>query len=307
MGITSLCNTPVKVSVNTSVKTYKGLAYVYGYNLADFETYKKCLCEDLGLIDVEIAHWIKPKIKESTAILMSFRENLPVYVSIPGEMTKTKINEYRSRPMMCRKCQQFHHTEKYCNGETVCKRCGDLGHQIEECSATEPRCPHCSLDHIAGSRKCAEYKFQEEVLAIQARDRVPRAQAQLIVERENPGLRLNYADAIKRSATNKTYNVKAPDKRKRSKMDESAELPTNAKRPEIDILLQSPSGRFYTSIISDPKIGTPEHVTQTDDTSENSSVIREEARAIFDELNCENNDLDLYQSELRNASKQHRK
>ena len=270
--ITKLNNIEVKITANNSIKTEKGLAFLYGYNLSDAESYKESLAETLGAAKVETADWINPKNKNSRALLITFRDSLPSYISIPGEMNKTKIIPYRSRPLICRRCQQFHHTEKYCAGEVICRRCGDEGHAMDECTASKEMCAHCTGEHMAGDRRCVEFKFQEEVLAVQSRDRVSRAQAKVIVQRENPSIRMNYAETAGRKP-------QAAAKRAR---DATGNSPERSKRAEMDILVQSPSGRYYSTRITDPKYGTPQHVVDTDRTSESSTLVREESRAIFD-------------------------
>ena len=292
MKIQSICGTPAKVTANESVGIIKGLVYIYGYNLCDFENFKEKLTQDLGLQNAEMADWIKPKNKNANALLLSFRGNLPNYIDIPGELTKTKVQEYKKRPLMCRRCQQYNHPEKYCAGEMVCGACGHLGHKAEGCSAPL-RCPHCSLEHRAGNPQCVEYKFQEEIIAVQTKERVPRRQAIAMIERQNPSIKKNFAQALKQ-----------PSSTKRQQEKETREKSPETQRAIQELVVRSPSGRIYTTAVSLPNLNTIEHITTNESTSENSYIIREETRQIYEEAypDAEQEDLDLYQQELNNKN-----
>ena len=51
----------VEVTVNTALNVNKGLLYIYGYNMVDFEEFKAGLAEQYGLSSVVEATWIKPR------------------------------------------------------------------------------------------------------------------------------------------------------------------------------------------------------------------------------------------------------
>ena len=93
----------MEISVNKSFNTIKGLVYVYGYNLSDFEAFKRGLIKQYGLQDVIEASCIKPRENgKAKLLLLSFPKELPKYLDIPGEVMRTKVFEYKQRPMMCR-------------------------------------------------------------------------------------------------------------------------------------------------------------------------------------------------------------
>ena len=64
------------------------------------------------------------------------------------------------------------------------------GHGKEDCNNNVVKCQHCKESHEAGSNSCIEYKYQQEILSIQAKERVPRNQARAILERKTHALSL---------------------------------------------------------------------------------------------------------------------
>ena len=52
--------------------------------------------------------------------------------------------------------------------EQRCIKCIENHLEQAECSRDVLRCYHCKEEHEAGNKNCIEYKYQEEVMAIQA-------------------------------------------------------------------------------------------------------------------------------------------
>ena len=163
----SLNNINIEVNINNNCKINKGLIYIYGFDLSDYENFRQSLIRETGLVEVENAHWIKPRNPNAKAMLINFRENTPNFISIPGEQAKTQVFPCKDKPKICKKCQQFYHGEKYCAGDLVCARCSAVGHKADSCNIALMNCPHCSGVHKADHEDCPELKLQMEVLAWQ--------------------------------------------------------------------------------------------------------------------------------------------
>ena len=74
----------------------------------------------------------------------------------------------------------------------------------------EANCLCCPLPHKTGRKTCQCYKMEEEILAIQAKVRVPRNQAIAICDREHPNIRsLNFA-ATAASSTSQSPSSETP-------------------------------------------------------------------------------------------------
>ena len=285
MKITQLNGIPVNMSVNTSLGVQKGLIYVHGYNMSELESYCNSLKSQYNLVKVEDPVWIKPQGNRlSKALLLSFRGDLPTFIDIPGEIMRTKVYEYKKKPLLCTNCLEYGHSHSICRGSAKCMNCSGNDHCPSNCSS-QPKCYHCGLNHKTGSRTCQEYKAEEEVLCIQARSKVSKAQAKLIFERENPSFRkMNFSETVKSGIPTTVKPKTAPALRER------------------DVVCISPhSGRLYAAT-------APIEVNdrELEGTSECNPVLRKEAKEIFEEYDPEsdlNNDVQLYQDELRKAAK----
>ncbi|KAL1116422.1 hypothetical protein AAG570_004896 [Ranatra chinensis] len=67
-----------------------------------------------------------------------------------------KVEKFRSggtNVVQCYKCQNFGHTNRFCNMPERCVRCGQA-HSAKECKETILKCPNCSENHSAGSLNC---------------------------------------------------------------------------------------------------------------------------------------------------------
>ena len=156
--------------------------------------------------DVVIADWIKPRTAYTRALLLTFRENnIPEYLEIPGEQSSTKVYEYISKPQICSRCLEFRHGAKYCRSPVqVCGKCDEVGHEKTNCRANTTKCHHCAERHYTGDKQCSVDKYEQEVLIIQAKQRVLRRQAVQYLEVNNPGIKMNYLRAATKPAKGET-------------------------------------------------------------------------------------------------------
>ena len=113
-SITELNGKAVTITEYTDNK-YKGLIYIYQYNMDDFEKFKERLKEEHNICNATLASWIKPRTPFKNVVLLTFRDhNMPEYIEISGEPSKSKIYEYVTRPQICGKYLEFRHEVKYC-------------------------------------------------------------------------------------------------------------------------------------------------------------------------------------------------
>lgn len=203
LSLTLLNKKPISVTPSKHFDPPKGLAYIYEYNLCRFETFKGKLIERLPIKDIVIASWIKSNRTDSRAvpILISFDQiEVPNFINIPGEQALTKVYEYKTRPMLCKQCLDFGHTLKRCRNMPRCRKCTSTEHKSEECTAHEPTCRYCDIKHITGNQKCREVIYEQEILSVQSKKRVPRTQAKLLFDKENPHFKdMNFGEAVMRS------------------------------------------------------------------------------------------------------------
>ena len=147
-----MCTSQKKAAVDSSLKskqliifrsqhphynTYQGLVFIQEYDLTDFDHFKTGLMQEYSLSDVVRASWIKPcNPLVAQPLLLTFRQDLPEYIDIPGEQSRTKVYEYLQKPMICSQCQEYGHTKKYCKSNIIiCRWCNCQGHDIEHCNS----------------------------------------------------------------------------------------------------------------------------------------------------------------------------
>ena len=251
----------------------------------DFGSQKKrghpALIAQCGLANVEEAVWIKPKNNLVKPLLLTFRTEMPEFIDIPGEKLRTKVQEYLKRPVVCRKCSEYGHSTRVCQGQPRCQNCGSSDH-TEEC--TQPKsCYHCKKEHNAGDRTCKEYRYEEEIISLQSKLRVAKSQAIAIFNRENPNYRtVNYAESVKRKATEQeSRDVTRPNKTKKTVHGQSL-LPGHP----------STSGANLEPVF---EILPPDELT-----CRNNPVLRAEALKEFENFDPGNDDITSYENELKN-------
>ena len=141
------------------------------------------------------------------------------------------------------------------------------------------------MNHEAGNRACKEYKYEEELLAIQYRSRVSRAQASLIFNRENPQFRtMNYAKAassITKATPGPSSTVRVQNKTQTSELQPPTS--TTPITPEKTNLNRIPKPTSTENLYAD--LPSPHH----EDTSETHALVRDQALKIFNEHQFDEN------------------
>ena len=159
-AITNINGIAAEITVNNFAHLKKGLIYIYGYNRHNFESFKARLIKQHGLQDVTEATWIKNRSNNrAVTLLLTFHKEMLQLIDIPREMTKTRIVEYKQRPLMCEKCLIYRYGKNNCEEEQRCGKCSGTGHNRTECTEQKLRCFHCEGDHEAGNRMCSEQKY----------------------------------------------------------------------------------------------------------------------------------------------------
>ena len=186
----------VTVQVNVSYNVQKGLVFIQGYDMLESESYKESLKKHHDLASVEHATWIKSRNNTTQALILGFQRELPNYLDIPGESMRTLVHEYKQLPNLCRNCLEYGHSKRICQDDQKCTNCTSSEHQYPPCN-NEAKCNHCPQSHKTGDKSCQRYKVEQEVLAIQAKSKVSRNQAQIIHNRDHPNATTtNYAAAV---------------------------------------------------------------------------------------------------------------
>jgi len=251
MELTHLNNIPVEISEHQGFGTSQGIVYIYNYDLSNFESYKTGIKEDFDVKEVERAHWIKQKTDNKKAIQITFNQaNPPDYINLPGEQMHSKVYEVMPRPMRCINCQEYGHTKKYCKKNiTTCARCDFEGHSFDSCNnLAATKCHNCKQEHFSGSRICPNYIYEQEILIIQKKEKVPRAQAQIIAQTRNLKVKENYAQKAKKSQERHNEDPAALLKRKGDTPNDGAERSGKHKKTEPSINEREVNKRSETNM-----------------------------------------------------------
>ena len=163
------CSVMVRESRISSSSQPKGVVYISEYDLTKFDSYREELLKCLPITDVIIATWRKSFNTRSKALLLTFNcETIPEYLNIPGELALVKVYEQKPRPMLCKRCLNFRHTEKHCvSDEQICGKCSQPNHSADKCEATKLKCYHCGEEHKVADKNCRQYQYECEIFSIQ--------------------------------------------------------------------------------------------------------------------------------------------
>ena len=130
-----------------------------------------------------------------------------------------------------------------------------------------------------GNYRYREYKYQEEIVAVQGKERVTQAQAKAIVDRLKPHMRdMNYTEILQSKENDK--NLSQPGAIVKEQWTTSQEK-KRSQNAEVDIVCVSPrSGNLYPTTVSLPS-DTPGISDTENGTSETSRKLRKEVKEIY--------------------------
>ena len=106
--------------------------------MEDTTSFKHSLKTKYQVSEIVGGKWIKPRNGHHTAWVITFSsDSIPQTIDIPGEQIITRVYPYKDKPMLCKKCQQYSHSIKFCRtSEWTRGRCGDE-HPTERCKIVE--------------------------------------------------------------------------------------------------------------------------------------------------------------------------
>ena len=118
---------------------------------------------------------------------------LPEAVSIGW--IRCPVRLYIPLPRRCFKCQRFGHGATTCRSAiSVCAYCSNEPAHEHPCPQP-PKCANCDHDHPAFSKDCSHFKFEQEVIALQTRERLSYHEAKRLIKSTYPPGRVTYAAA----------------------------------------------------------------------------------------------------------------
>lgn len=234
--ITSLADIPVTVGEHDRLNERKGtIFYANHFNYSDQQ-----LLEELNQFGVTNIYRTKRKqnniLLPTSIYILTFRCDLPEHVNIGW--TRCSVRTYLPKPRRCFKCQGYGH------GANTCRKtigtCYNCAQQVHELPCSRPAvCANCGDGHPAGAPNCRTYKMEAEILATQARDRIPLGEARRIVRGRYVQPNTSYAKAAQRHPGEN--NAPPAHRERKSMADGSTQTDCN-----INIALMAPTSAAKT-------------------------------------------------------------
>ena len=153
----------------------------------------------------------------------------------------------------------------------------------EDCN-NEDKCVHCEGIPQAGYPRCKIYKYEEELISIQTKERVTRSQEIAILNRRHSDFKqLDYAGAVVRATGREPQQLEMTSRQQEREQLSNKKI-DQVKRTQLDIVCVSPkTGKLYQSTVSLP-CDTPGISDAENGTSETSRRVRKEVKEIYREV-----------------------
>ena len=174
---------PCRIMLHPTFNTSKVIIYLHDFDLDDVEQFERDLKQHYDIAEVVKATFIRTRNDQTTAFLLTFNNvNPPDTIYIPGERDDTGVYPYRAIPIMCKKCQNYGHTAKWCNNAVRCRKCSEENHSEPQCNNLGlVRCYHCNLQHKAGNWGRPKHIDETKITECQDKEKVSKLRATQIV------------------------------------------------------------------------------------------------------------------------------
>ena len=117
LKITSLCQKNCTVRLHPRLNVSVGLVYLRSFDIRDMDAFRDYLNEqdnENRVEKVERADFIKTGEGTSAYLITFNKERLPYTIYVPGEPADTIVRDFKSKPMLCRKCLTYGHSTGKC-------------------------------------------------------------------------------------------------------------------------------------------------------------------------------------------------
>ena len=202
-SLTTILDAICSVSEHRFYNNSKPLIYISELDINNLDSFYNNLRKRHNIEEVTPAAWIKSRNSNSRPFLLTLGSTTTTnYIDMPGEVGRTKVYEYRQRPMFCNNCLEYTHSKKKCRSDVpCCRRCA--GTRItENCTSNSPRCFYCKNGHFTGSKNCKNQQLEEEILSVQTKEKVTFRQAKQIFFQQDPDEIRCFADVTRTTPDN---------------------------------------------------------------------------------------------------------
>jgi hypothetical protein len=147
---------------------------------------------------------------EPYSAMLFFSGALPQAISI-APFLRLKVSKYVPRPMQCRRCWLYGHTQARCRNQAACEFCSLRGHDRINCSVANNdarrKCINCKGPHMASDKVCVKYQQNCNILDIAYSHSPPLSfkEAERLYAETNPKQPVRADDSNVRSSRRVTY------------------------------------------------------------------------------------------------------
>lgn len=194
--IKSLVHEPVIVELHPRYNSCQGV--IMSSLLKDYS--EQDILDGLSDKGVTKVYRMKKKVDDdlvnTSALVLTFdTPKLPDKIKIICGIFE-KVRPYIPMPRRCFKCQKFGHVGKFCRARNgICGKCSEEAHEGE---CTQPtKCINCLGPHPASAKSCSRYQLEKEILAIQAKERIPFTEAKEIAMSRHITPGITYSTALR--------------------------------------------------------------------------------------------------------------
>ena len=103
-------------------------------------------------------------------------QSLPQKIKIQGQ--NREVRPYIPKPLQCKSCSKFGHSENKCQSIRVCAFCSSVDHPTRWNCGT-PKCANCGLEHHARAKECTFYMYNTELKLLVSRTGMSFSEAKL--------------------------------------------------------------------------------------------------------------------------------
>lgn len=160
---------------------------------------------------------------------------LPSDIKIEGQ--RRELLPFIPKPLQCKNCSKYGHTQNRCRNPSVCAFCAS-GNHTTTWHCGPPKCSNCGQDHHARSKVCPFYIYNTELKLLVSRSGMSIQEAKQELKSRgltDPARNMTYRDAVKRLTS--LIPVKIPED-------------NHSKDPDISNNNQEPSNESNNDIVT---------------------------------------------------------
>ena len=103
-------------------------------------------------------------------------QELPMKIKVLGQ--NREVRPYVPKPLQCKQCCKFGHTQKKCTNKAICVVCGSEDHPTNW-KCPNIKCSNCGQTHHARSKECVFYLYNTELKLLMNRTGMAAREAKL--------------------------------------------------------------------------------------------------------------------------------